>query len=231
VLDGLQRTALEALLDALGPAGEAREFRADLQHMVAEAMPVAQQQHGLLLERFGAQAVPLRQGVAGGYCDAEGFVVERCQRQSGVREGLGQDGAVQFAGAQHLEQLDGEVFLQHQRHLRCALDDLAHQLRQQVGADGVDDPEAQRAGQRIAAALGDLPHRGGLLQHRLGLAHQLLAQRGHRDLVAAALEDLHVELFLELLDGHAERGLRHMAGLGGTAEVQLAGHRDQNAAR
>jgi hypothetical protein len=49
---------------------------------------------------------------------------------------------------------------------------------------------------------------------------------GVTDLAAAALEDLHVELFLELLDRHAERGLRHEAGLGGAAEVPLAGHGD-----
>jgi hypothetical protein len=41
-----------------------------------------------------------------------------------------------------------------------------------------------------------------------------------------ALEDLHVELFLELLDRHAERGLRHEAGFGRAAEVALARHGD-----
>jgi hypothetical protein len=51
----------------------------------------------------------------------EGLVVQRRHRQAGVRKGLGQDGAVQFAGTQHFQQLGGEVLLQHQRHLRHAV--------------------------------------------------------------------------------------------------------------
>jgi hypothetical protein len=37
-----------------------------------------------------------------------------------------------------------------------SLDGLLHQVGQQVGADGVDHAQAQRAGQRVLAALGDL---------------------------------------------------------------------------
>ena len=70
------------------------------------------------------------------------------------------------------------------------LDRLPHQLGQQVGPDGVDDAQAQRPGQRVLAALGDLLDRRGLLDHRLRLAHDRLAQRRDADLVAAALEEL-----------------------------------------
>jgi hypothetical protein len=34
--------------------------------------------------------------------------------QAGVGKRLGHDGAIDFAGAQHLQQFDREVFLQHQ---------------------------------------------------------------------------------------------------------------------
>ena len=40
VFDGFQRRSFEGLADALGVAGKARELRADLQHMVAKAMPM-----------------------------------------------------------------------------------------------------------------------------------------------------------------------------------------------
>ena len=49
-------------------------------------------------------------------------------RQAGVGERLGHHGAVDLAGAQHLQQLHREVLLQHQRHLRRARDGLAHQV-------------------------------------------------------------------------------------------------------
>jgi hypothetical protein len=143
--------------------------------------------------------------------------------QAGVGEGLGHDRAVELAGAQHLEQLDGEVLLQHQRHLRRHVDGVAHQVRQQVGADGVDDAQAQRAVERVLAALGDLLDGRGLLDHALRLPHDGLAQRRDAHLVGAALEDLDVELLLELLDRHAERGLRHEARFGRAPEMLLAG--------
>jgi hypothetical protein len=156
----------------------------------------------------------------------EGLVVQRRHGQPGVGEGLGHDGAVELTGAQHLQQLGGEVLLQHQRHLRHALDGVLHQVGQQVGADGVDDAQAQRAADRVLAALGDLLDGRGLLDDLLRLAHDLLAQRRDADLGGTALEDLHVELFLQLLDRHAERGLRHEAGFGRAAEVALARHGD-----
>ncbi len=56
--------------------------------------------------------------------DDERLVVERRDREAGVGERLGHDRAVELAGAQQLEQLDGEVLLEHQRHLRHALDRL-----------------------------------------------------------------------------------------------------------
>ena len=71
-------------------------------------------------------------------------------------------------------------------------------------------------------ALGDLLDGGGLLDDGLRLPHDLLAQRRGADLAGTALEDLHVELFLELLDRHAERGLRDEAALGRAAEVPFA---------
>jgi hypothetical protein len=139
-------------------------------------------------------------------------------------KGLGQDGAVDLAGAQHLQQLDGEVLLQHQRHLRGARDGVAHQLGQQVGADGVDHAQRQRPGQRVLAALGDFLDGRRLLQHALGLAHDLLAQRSHRDFASAAFKELHIQLFFQLLDGHRERGLRDIAGIGRVAKVLFARH-------
>jgi hypothetical protein len=155
----------------------------------------------------------------------EGLVVQRRDGQAGVGEGLGHDGAVDLAGAQHLQQLDGEVLLQHQRHLRRARDHLAHQVGQQVGPDGVDHAQAQRAGQRVLAALGDLLDGGGLLQHALRLRTISLAQRRDGHFVGAALEELDLQLVLELLDGHRQRRLRHEAGLGRACRSAFRGRR------
>ena len=192
--------------------------------MVAKAMAVTQQEHGLLLELFGRDAAARSQGMITGYGGYKRLVIQRRDRQVGIGKRLSQNGTVDLAGAQLFQQLDGEIFLQHQGHLRAECDVLAHQIGQQIRADGVDDAQAQGTGQRVFAALGDLADAVGLLQHTLRLAHDLQPQRRHGDLVGIALEQFDLQLFLELLDGHAQGRLRHMTSLGAAAKVLLAGH-------
>jgi hypothetical protein len=77
-----------------------------------------------LLSSFDRDRLARRQRVRAGHGGHEGLVVQRRDGQAGIRKRLGQDGAVDLAGAQHLQQLDGEVLLQHQRHLRRQVDHL-----------------------------------------------------------------------------------------------------------
>ena len=170
--------------------------------MVAKTVAVAQQQHGFVLERVGAHAAVLGQRVVARYGGKKRLVVEGRNRQPRIGKRLGQDGAINLAGAKHLQQFDGEVLLQHERHLRRAGDHLAHQVGQQVGRDGVDHAQLQGAGQRVFAALGDVFDIGGLLQHALRLAHDFLAQRRNRYLVGAAFKQFDVQLFFELFYCH-----------------------------
>ena len=232
VLDRLQRRALEAVADAhaLLVAGvvpdEARVLRADLEHMVAKAVAGAEQQHGFAFELVGADAFALGEPVQPGHRRLKRLVVERRDRQAGVGKRFGHDRAVELTVAQHLEQLGGEVFLQHQRHLRHVLDSLAHEVGQQVGADRVDHAQAQRAAHRVFTAFGDFLDRRGLLDDRLRLPHDLFAQRRDGDFVRTALEDFYVEFFFELFDRHAQRRLRDEARLGRAAEMVFAGDGD-----
>ena len=48
----------------------------------------------------------------------------------------------------------------------------------------------------------------------LGPQRQSSVQRRDGDFVGIALEQLDLPFFFQLLDGHTERGLRHMAGIG-----------------
>ncbi|MNN50204.1 hypothetical protein D3C81_1647780 [compost metagenome] len=164
--------------------------------------------------------------VAARHGDDEGLVVERTHRQARIGERLGHHRAVDLALLEQLDQLVRVVLLQHQRHLRHGPDHLLDQRRQQVRPDGVDHAHAQRPGQRVLALLGDLADGHGLLEHALGLRHDLFADVGHRHLGGAALEDLHVEFVFQLLDRDRQRRLRHEAGFGGPAEMALARHGD-----
>ncbi len=56
-------------------------------------------------------------------------------------------------------------------------------------------------------------------------AGDLAALVRQQDARARALDEDEAELLLELVDLHGERRLRHRAGLGGAAEMLLAGQR------
>src|SRR5690606_12133676 len=151
-----------------------------------------------------------------------GLVVDGLGYEAIVRKRLGDDRDIDLALAQELEQLDGEVLLQQQGHLRRARDDLGHQSWPEIRAYGVDDPHPQGTGEWVLALGRDLADRVRLFEHPLRLLDDLHADRGHRDFGAAALEELDPELFLELLDGHRQRRLADETGLRGAAEVALA---------
>jgi hypothetical protein len=151
-------------------------------------------------------------------------VVDRLRDEALARKRLRQDGDVDVAQPQRLQELDRQPLLQDQRHLRRAPDHRRHQRGQEVRAYGVDDAQAQRARQRILALLGDLLDRRGLLQHPLGLLDDLRADRCDAHLGAAALEELDAEFVLQLLDRDRKRRLAHEAGLRRPSEVAFTGN-------
>ena len=187
-------------------------------------MARAEQEHVFVFDLFGGDRGLAGQRVFARHGGHKGLVVEWRHGQAGVGKGLGQDGAIDLAAAQHLEQFGREVFLQHQGHLRRLLDHVAHQVRQQIRADGVDHAQLEWTGQRVFAALGDFFDVGRLVQHVLRLAHDLFTQGRGVDLVGVALKNFDLELFLEFFDGHGQSGLRHKAGFGRFAKVPLTGH-------
>ena len=130
--------------------------------MVAKAMTIAEQQHGFVFELLGRNGFLFAQWMLQGQRGHEGLVVQRRSGHASIGKGFGQDGAINFSGAQHLHQFDGEVFVQHERHLRCFAHRLFHQVGQQIRADGVDHPQTQGARQRVFAALRNLFDFSGL---------------------------------------------------------------------
>ena len=99
-----------------------------------------------------------------------------------------------------------------------------YEMGQEIGRDGGDHPEAERPGARrppVRRLFDELAH---LRQGAASPLQDLLAGRGHEDAAPAALEELHPEQLLELLDLGAQRGLGDVAGLRRPAEVQVVGH-------
>lgn len=65
----------------------------------------------------------------------------------------------------------------------------------------------------------------GLLVGALQERTEVLAERRQFNAGRLSLEKLAAEFILKLLDGSAERRLRNMAALGGTADMPLVRHR------
>ena len=103
-------------------------------------------------------------------------------------------------------------------------DHLAHQVRQQIRRNGVDQTQRQGPGQRVFAAPGDFFDVRRLLQNALRLAYDFFTQVREGHLIGTALKKLHRQLFFELLDSQRQGRLRHMAGFGRPAKVPLTRH-------
>jgi hypothetical protein len=101
------------------------------------------------------------------------------------------------------------------------------QLRQQVGRDGGDRAEAQRPGQRARRRPGRLREVRGRGQQLLRTRDDVLPDRGEPHVAVVALDELHAQQRLQLLDPGRQRGLGDELGFGGDAEVQALGELDQ----
>ena len=99
--------------------------------------------------------------------------------------------------------------------------------RQQVGRDGGDGAEAQRPGQGARRRAGRLRQVRGRGQQLLGARDDVLADRGQPHVAVVALDELHAQQRLELLDPGGQRGLGDELRLGGDAEVQALGELHQ----
>jgi hypothetical protein len=94
-------------------------------------------------------------------------------------------------------------------------------VRQQVRADGRNQRELERPGQRITIVACEFDDRVGLLQQHTGAPHDLLAGRRQRNAFWLALDERHAEILLELAHLRRQGRLAHEAAFGGLAEMPL----------
>ena len=100
-------------------------------------------------------------------------------------------------------------------------------MGQQIGGEGGDETEADRARLGIFRPAGDVVDVGGGAEHAAGAIDDLPTRFGEQHLPGVALEQLHPQLALEFLDLRAQCRLADEAGLGRLAEVAVVGHRHQ----
>src|ERR1700682_4469648 len=136
------------------------------------------------------------------------------------------DRRVDAAGLERSLELLGDVFLDFQRHVRRQRVERRHKVGQQIRRHRVDRSEAKKSRQLIAPGLGNIANSRRFFQHLLRLLDDALTDRRDRDLALSPLEELRLQLLLQLLNRHRQRGLADEAALRGTTEVFFLRHRD-----
>ena len=134
---------------------------------------------------------------------------------------------VELTGAQPFVHHGALLLDEQQLEVGEALVQGGHDVGQQVGRQGGEQPEAKRARLGVGGPAGDVADVVGLAQHHPGTFHDRLADVGQHDLPGAALDQLHAELVLQLLQLGRQRRLADEARLGGATEVAVVRNGDQ----
>ena len=138
-----------------------------------------------------------------------------------------EQGGIQLAIAQALQQHVAFFLDQQQFQLREAFAQLRHHVRQQVRAEGREHAQPQAAGFRIAAAPRGFLHLVDVGHDPPRALYHVLAGGGQHHLARRAFDQHDAELVLELADLGGERRLADEAGLRLLAEVAQVGQRDE----
>ncbi len=199
--------------------------RAIRQRLIAQAVPLLEEKQALVLDQLLGGADAARELLALRHGENEAVLEERHVLEIGMLHGKREEQDIELA----FEQLAGErlrLRLAHvQLELGIGLAEKRQQRRKHVGRDRGDDAQAQGARQHAARVMGKGNEVADVAQDARGARGDLEALVGELDTGAGALDEHETEALLELVYLHRERRLRHRAGIGRTAKVQLAGER------
>ena len=143
------------------------------------------------------------------------------------RHGKGQDGGVELTRFEPGKKQRGLLLAQEKLQVRRRLAQLRQHARQQKRSDGRDDPDPQRAGERIVRGDRDVDQVLRLPQDRPRPFGDLEPMPVGATEAARAVEQDDAESLLELLDRRAERRLADEAGFRRLTEMAAVGERDQ----
>ena len=196
---------------------------AHIQRLVAQAMPFLQQHQGDVVQVVDGQRALRGQRMLARYGEQERLVEQGFHMQLVIVDGQGQQRGVQPALAQALQQRVGLLLDQQHLQPRELLAQTGQHVRQEVGTEGREHAQPERAGIRILAAAGDLRHLVQIRQHLPCTLDDVAPHRGQHDLARRTFEQRHAQLLLQLADLGGEGRLADEAGGGGAAEVAVLG--------
>lgn len=203
------------------------DFRAGIQHLLAEAVAGLEHQHVVAAHLGGPDRLAPGPRVAARHHCLKRFVVKRVGLDARHVEGQREDRRIHRAVLEVVGQQRRHAFLDVEAGVRRSFLHGGDQLRQQVGADGMDDAQAEIACQRVLSQLGDLLDAPRLVEGLARLPDHLPAEVGEGNVTLAALDEGNPQFGLEILQGDTQGGLADLAFFSRLAERSLVGKGDQ----
>lgn len=217
--EGLDAAQLVGLLAVAGAFKLAK-----LDELVAEAVPLIEQPEGGAAQVVGAHRGKLVKRCALGGIDKVLLVEERMCAQLLQTFGLSEDACIDFALSEGFLDLCGLHLLYAQVELGVLAREAGEEARNEIGGDGGQHAYAESACERAASLVDALAQAARLSKHLLGVLHDDLPHIGQSERLLLAVENFSSQFLFELLHHGTERGLRHVAGLGGFQEVAMLRH-------
>jgi hypothetical protein len=192
---------------------------AEGEDLVSEAVAVGEEKEFLVGEvGRGGLFVCGQEGMVGERGEEEGVVADGRGVEGGESGVTGKDGGVEFAALELSEEGSGFVFKPDEADGWEGGSQGRGDLGQEVGGDGGDCANAEGSREGVAKLGRDVAEGLCGLEEAPGLLDPFEGGRDDGDAAVGAVEDLESEGLFDLGDLGGERGLRHTAVFGGSAE-------------
>jgi len=185
---------------------------------VAKAVAVAQKKERLLAKILEGERTAARERVSPGKRGKEAFGEEREGFELVAADGQRQNGHVDGAGAQAIEQHRRDFFDDGELRLRELAREGSELRRKKVGSDRGDHADAQRSGDGVFALDDVAPGGFEFAEDGAGAWKKGLAEIGEANRTPEAIEQARAQFVFQLEDLLGERRLRDVRLLGGAAE-------------
>ncbi len=199
--------------------------RAHLQRLVAQAVPVGQQQHVGAGQHLGRYRGGVGQLVVGGHGEHEVLGEQRFLVQLRGVDRQGQQPGVEVPTEQPLDNLLGLLLHPQQLDQGEALVKRAHHVGQEVRRQRREHADLQRRCAGLGGRLGQRLDLVDLDQHPAGMVEDQPPDRRGHHVAGGPLEQRHTQLVLQLAQLRGQGGLADETGFGGATEMPVIVHR------
>ena len=186
--------------------------------MFAQAVAVFEEEEVGILQVLRGQTVLAGEGMTGGRGEQELVIEQRHRLDAGGVIGKGDEGGVEGAGLELVDQAAGAVLVEIELQVRVFFGQQADGLGQDEGRDRRNGAEVERSGEYLSGRGDGLDEGVGIGEQGRGAGGGDFAGMGEGGAAGLALGKRDAEQVLELLDAGREGGLGDMAGFGGAGK-------------